>query len=660
MRAFAAVFTREVFARRLVFPVALAAGFVPIIGSLMYGWSTPDAAEGRVLVGFVAATALSAAFALLLGASVIVGETAEKRISFFFARPIPAAAIWGGKILAAVFITLASALITFTPAWLTGPGWARGFWGYHPGLGETLLGALALAVLLVLGSHAVVTIGRLRSPWVALDLLLAPALVILTAISLRSLLRNSSADYFDAGVKPVTAALTVLAAAFFLALILASFVQVAEGRTDARRAHGAFSVVLFGIFGTAVALVGGYAWWCDSARAADLESVVGAVETAPRGPWLAAGGSLRAGRGSGSFVFDAVGGRSLRLHGLNVAFSQDGTRAARGEARFGFFERKDNRSDIFVADLATGHAIPTGLETGGWAPLALSPSGRRLAVRDGQSLAAYDVSDAANPKQLAAFPVPDSSSGFAFIDEDTIRLFPRFYNAANRKDIAPPALEVAELSLPSKKSLVTGRFDRETLPYLRLSADGRYFVGTRRMTEDPHGRQVLTLHDGRTGALVATLAEDLRAPQVRLLTENRIAVAGIAGASARVVFFEGEKGWGAPARSVELGPTKQVVLGGEIAPGRVAVALGDLQRNPPSSASKWAWKVALVDAATGTVSPGPDGLVPADRFGWWLSPVLPPADAGSPASLLFLDASGRLVRLDPATGAQTVLLGKGK
>ena len=56
----------------------------------------------------------------------------------------------------------------------------------------------------------------------------------------------------------------------------------------------------------------------------------------------------------------------------------------------------------------------------------------------------------------------------------------------------------------------------------------------------------------------------------------------------------------------------------------------------------------------------PDGLAPADRFSWWQSAVLPPAEAGTEASTLFLDASGALVRLDPATGAQTVLLGRSK
>ena len=150
----------------------------------------------------------------------------------------------------------------------------------------------------------------------------------------------------------------------------------------------------------------------------------------------------------------------------------------------------------------------------------------RLAASDGNTLEAYDISDPANPKQVAAIHAEVASRSFAFVDEDTVRIFPRLHNAANRKDIAPRELEIEEIFLPSKKSLVTGRFDRETLPRLRLSADGRALVGTR--------DRRLTLHDGRTGALVATLADGLMSPQLRFLTGGRIAVAGIAGGQRRL------------------------------------------------------------------------------------------------------------------------------
>ena len=654
MRAFTAVFAREIFERRFAFVVAFAAGFVPLIGSLAYGWRSPDAAEGRVLVALVGATALSAAFALLLGAAVIAGETKEKRISFFFARPIPSASLWAGKLLAAIAITLATAFLAFTPGWLSGNGRARNLWGLDATAGRTALAALALAVVFVLGSHAVVTVARLRSPWVALDLILAPTLVFLAAVSLRSLLKNAFANDFGAGgLNALSGALAMLVAAVFAALIVATFAQVAEGRTDARRAHGAFSVAFFGISGTAVALVGAYAWWCVSASATDLERLFNA-QVAPRGSWVVAGGPLRAWRGGGSFLFDAASGRSLRVQGWNIAFSQDGTRAVWGEPRFGFFERKDNRADLVVADLASGRTFQTGLECANiWSDLALSPNGTRLAVREGKTLQAFDISNPTNPQQIAAFNLEGEGRAFTFVDGDTLRMFPRTYNAKSQK-LAGPSLEIADLTLSSKKAVVTGRFDGETLPFLNLSADARLLVGSRSISDDPKGKRALTLHDGRTGVLLATLADNLRNPHLRFLAGGGFVVAGIGEGSARVLFFKGENAAPFP---VNLGPAARATLGREISPRRVIVALNSSDKN--DDAMRRGWKIVAVDSSSGAVFTLGDGLAPLS-FWWSANALLPPPEVGSPSSRLFLDADGRLVRLDPATGARTVLLGKGK
>jgi hypothetical protein len=651
MRAFAAVFAREVFARRLVFPVAFAAGFVPLLGSLAYGWSRTEAAEGRVLVALVTASAFSLAFAILFGGSVIAGETSEKRISFFFSRPISAAAIWGGKVLAVLVLTLVPAALALVPAFAAGTSGARQGVVRLGGAPGAVFGIFFVVLVLIFGAHATVTIARLRSPWVALDLLLAPVLVLLVATFFGTLMKHGIATLPLRGFE-LSPVLPMLAAAVLAALAAASYAQVAAGRTDARRSHGAFSAVLWGILGAVTAALGGYTWWVASAKATNLVTVEGGVSPAPRGAWVAAGGPLGAGRGSGLFLADTAGNRSLRIRSGDTVFSGDGARAAWTEERFGFLER-ERKSDLFVADLASAKAVvETGLTCGVWCRVALSPSGRRLAVLDGNTIGAYEISDASNPRQLAAFPVSDGSRGFAFVDEDTIRLFPRFYNAV-RKDVASAALEITELSLPSKKSSVTGRFEREALPRLRMSADGQLFVGVL--------EKRLTLHDGKTGALLATLSEDLASPRMRFLSGSRVAVAGIVNSRAEMkIFLESEKGWGPLARSIDLGPAASVLLGGEIAPGRVAVALNPFQRNSPSSESRSAWRLAFVELATGAVSPGPDGLVPADRFAWWFSATLPPAEAGLSGASLFLDASSRLVRLDPATGAETVLLGRSK
>ena len=93
-------------------------------------------------------------------------------------------------------------------------------------------------------------------------------------------------------------------------------------------------------------------------------------------------------------------------------------------------------------------------------------------------------------------------------------------------------------------------------------------------------------------------------------------------------------------------------------PGRVAVSLFPFEVKPAGS---WrAAKLEIVDATSGEAVFRGDGLVPADRLGFWISPVLAPAEAGAPWSTLVLDADSRVVRLDPTTGAKTVLVGRSK
>jgi hypothetical protein len=383
----------------------------------------------------------------------------------------------------------------------------------------------------------------------------------------------------------------------------------------------------------------------SSAAPRDLVAVERGIQAAPRGSWAVLSGRVRArGQARAVFLSDTLSGRYVKLHrSWGVAFSADGAGAAWAEERVGFFER-ERKADLFVADLASAKAVETGLTCSVWCRAALSASGRRLAVSDGNALEAYDISDPSNPKQLAAIRLEGEARHAVFVDEDVIRLFPRFSNAA-RKDVAPAALEITELSLPSKKSSVSGGFEREALPFLRLAADGRYLVGTR--------DKRLTLHDVRTGALLATLSEDLEAPKMRFLSGGRIAVAGVAdGKGILKIFLESVR---THVRAIELGPAASVVLGGEIAAGRVAVALSPFRSNDETA--RKAWKLAVVDVTEGKVDSHFSGLVPADRFGWWFSPQLPPAEAGSPASKLFLDASGALVRLDPASGKQEILLG---
>jgi hypothetical protein len=642
MKGTLAVAAREIAERKLLFLGAFVAGLLPL-GFPLLPILRGNSRDARSVAILLLGATIAVAFPLVFGATILVGDIAQKRLAFYFSRPLPAASIWAGKLLGALLISIGCALLATAPVFLVE---GESAFSLQTG-GLSSRGPLVLALpgvlLLFLLAHVVASMARLRSAWIILDFTLAVAFTVAIALSLRSLYLAGFWDLDGMRQSPERLAWW-LTAALIATLLAASCVQVADGRTDARRSHGALSATLWGLTAVFAAILGGLAWWAASAGAKDLARIDGGVLTAPRGPWVAVGGPLRAGRGAGMFLFDTAGGRSARIRSGEAVFSADGARAAWTEERIGFFER-GRRSDLFVADLAPTKAVETGLSCSVWCRITLSPSGSRVAISDGSTLEAFDISDPANPKQVAAIRAAVGSRVFVFIDDDTVRIFPRYLNAANRKDIAPRDLEIEEVSLSSKKSLVTGRFEREALPYLRISADGRYLVGTR--------EKRLTLHDGRTGALVVTLSEDLERPSLRFLSGGRVAVAGVAnGKGVLKIFLEGER---TPSRRVELGAAGTVVLGSEVAPGRVAVALNLFRSN--DERSQRAWKLAFVDVATGAVSPGPEGLTHADRFGWWFSPQMPPAEAGSPASKLFLDAGGALVRLDPATGKQEVLLG---
>ncbi|HEX5856147.1 MAG TPA: hypothetical protein VFZ57_11060, partial [Thermoanaerobaculia bacterium] len=624
MKGTLAVAAREIAERKLLFLGAFVVGLLPL-GVFLIPVLRGNPREARSVAVLLVAATITVGFPLAFGATILVSDIAQKRLSFYFSRPLRAASIWAGKLLAALLISIACAFLVAAPVFFvegesafssdTGGLFSRGF------LSLILLGIPFLLLL----AHAVASMARLRSAWIVLDFLLAVVFVVAITLCIRSLLFSGFWGFHEQWRSPERA-LWWLPVSVLAILLAASFVQVADGRTDARRSHGALSATLWGLTALLALPLVGLAWWVSSAAPGDIVAVEQGIQAAPRGSWVALAGKVRKrGSAGAAFLYDTASGRYLKLRGSGeVAFSADGARAAWVEERVGFFER-ERKADLFVADLASAKGVETGLTCSVWCRAALSASGRRLAVSDGSALEAYDISDPSNPKQLAAIRAEGASRSFVFVDEDTIRMFPRVFNAANRRDIAPAELEITELSLPSKKSSVSGGFEREALPFLRLAADGRYLVGTR--------DKRLTLHDGRTGTLLATLSEDLEAPKMRFLSGGRMAVAGIAdGKGVLKIFLEGIE---APARPLDLGPAANVALGGEIAPGRVAVALNSFRSN--DGRSQRAWKLTFVDVATGAVSPGPEGLAPADRFGWWLFSAMPPAQAGSPASKLFLD-----------------------
>ncbi len=607
MRGALAVAAREIVERKLALLGALLAGFLPLATPLLPGLGGAQGRDARFVTALFLSLTITLAFPLVFGATVLVSDITHKRLAFYFSRPLSAASIWAGKLLAALVISVSGACLAAIPTLLFDG--KRAFAAFDTS-GPATAYFLLTTLLLLAGAHTVSSMARLRSAWIALDFFLAALLGTVIALSLRSLILGNFWDLHEMKHSSEWLAWW-LTAPLIATLLAASYVQVADGRTDARRSHGALSATLWGLTALLALPLAGLAWWVGSAAPKDLVAVERGIQVAPRGSWVVLAGHVRArGSAGAAFLYDTVTGQYVKLHGFGgVAFSADGARAVWFEESEGFFERKRTGALRFAAlDSARPASTGTDVETNIWAQLALSPSGRRLAVLESDRvLSVYDLGEPAHPKQVAAvklspFPEP---AWITFSREDAV-------------SILPATGGMLELDVPSKKMRPTDRLDPAALPY----------------------------------ALVERLSGNLKAPKMRLLSESRVAVAGLAEASARLLLFEGGK---TPARAIDLGPAARVVLGGEIAPGRIAVALNPLRSNDETA--RKAWKLAVVDVRAEEVVSSFDGLLPADGLGWWRSPVMPSTEAGSPASKLFLDASGALVRLDPATGKQEILLG---
>ncbi|HSN88671.1 MAG TPA: hypothetical protein VL025_18050, partial [Thermoanaerobaculia bacterium] len=173
MRGFLAVVERELVERRLLAVVALVVGLlpflVPFVSSARH-LGSDDIRSGAALAFGMTFTVV---VAIVLGASVIAGDLAERRLGFYFSRPLPGWALWAGKMTASVLLTLGGGFLVLLPVLLAGGSDLR---GAMPGkdlrgdFSSLVVFWMAGALFLILVSHAVSVMIRARSPWLALDL----------------------------------------------------------------------------------------------------------------------------------------------------------------------------------------------------------------------------------------------------------------------------------------------------------------------------------------------------------------------------------------------------------------------------------------------------------------------------------------------------------
>lgn len=389
MRAFSILLVREIRRRLPAHFVSLGLAVVALLAPSLIGTiagAHRGEIRGAVAVGLALLWALSLAF--IEGLSALAGDLRERRLAFDLRLPVPAVAIWAGRLLAAALSVATAAVLVLGLAAAAGAdlGWglqgllelAQGGTGF-----ELRRPALVLAMFLLAAFLALDLVGLAlasRSAWIGLDLA--------SAVAFKSLAFLAIAPLWRLGAE-VEAGLLLVAAigCGLLALVVASLRQVVSGRTEADRAHRAFSAT-FALLALATVLpLAAWSRWYRTAEPADLvRQSVDASSLTDDLVWLA-GPARHRGALRHSFLLEPRSGRYLRLTVAHTGFGRSSARISVDRSRVAWLaiDRRSARrwtARVRYADSPSALAEPreSGIEWGAvpfaW---ALSPDGSQVA-----------------------------------------------------------------------------------------------------------------------------------------------------------------------------------------------------------------------------------------------------------------------------------------
>lgn len=252
-----AVFRREWIGRRNVFLLALAMGFIQLIG-LRFDPDASSVHEKAAMMAIGTGTLFAWVVAALFGATMVGRDLEERRFSFLLNQPLRTGEIFAGKVVAGVGMAVLAAILLCLPPVLLG-----GIWRQLP-LKEAgrIVGLwLAGGTVLLLLFHAVSIQVRSRSSWLVLDLAAWAGFFWGVRLLSRRLVG-------DGAFEEMLQLWLVLLVVVSLGLALAGFLQVAEGRADLRRGHRWVSVTLATSLGLALLIGWAQTAWVLSHRPA--------------------------------------------------------------------------------------------------------------------------------------------------------------------------------------------------------------------------------------------------------------------------------------------------------------------------------------------------------------------------------------------------------
>jgi len=348
---------RELAEKRFVFFTAIGLLLVMPLMSLAKGAMESGRGAFIATVGGVAAIGYTLSVAILLGASMIGRDLSDKRLSFYFAKPVSASSIWFGKVLASLILIAASFLVLMAPVLLLAMNAWRSSWNVNLGALTALVVLVSLA--LFAGSHVVSTMVRSRSVRIVLDAVLGAAAIAIATLLVRKLYLS---DAFDLSVGLAIG----MAVATVVALLFSGAWQLERGRADRERNHIELSKFVWTSVAIVLALGAAFVLWITAATPRSLTGFRMGVQ-AKSGPWIFLGGGTSHRPGyQGKFLVNMNDGRWFRYrpagrYGLGAAFTADGRHAA----YFGETARTSPHLQLYTLDLEDKpEPVDTGITAG--------------------------------------------------------------------------------------------------------------------------------------------------------------------------------------------------------------------------------------------------------------------------------------------------------
>ena len=404
MRGFLLLFRRDLQQRWMLFVASFAMGLFIAAIPLLKG-SRLSPAELRGAAGLTAALIWCAVLAILLGGSIFTRDLTEHRLAFDFRLPVRPSAIWAARLLAAIVtIALSAGLLLASPA-AAGMDWTGAAAGLDELIGHGVKRAVACAPLAILAlvflANSITLAARSRQSWTGVDLFSIALLCTSVYFSLE-LLRRWQAD------NAIRWAIIQLVGICLSGATLATYLQVARGRTEVDVAQKRVSLTLLAVAILAGSAISAYSNWYIRPEPSQL--VGENAEAQGLGPdWVSViGRTKRDAAFLVRFLLAPSSGRTVRLGPVELKKTIAGVQLSRGGTRIAWLEWDGSTSSIVrlhVLGIAKGEeapkptAITWRLPIGGW---ALS--------RDGDAVASLQRTGGSNDPRRVVVETIDSGA----------------------------------------------------------------------------------------------------------------------------------------------------------------------------------------------------------------------------------------------------------